>query len=327
MGDVAISVPVLKAFTRLYPNIKLTILTRSFFNPFFKNIPNITVVNPDLKGRHRGFLGIRTLAKELQVLQITQTADLHYVLRSIILARMLKLKNIPYQQIDKGRNDKKALTRAKNKIFKPLKTSLQRYIDVFYKMGFPIQITSSDVLGKLPLPKNILKSSKKHIGIAPFAAHTGKMYPIQKMEDVIHQLCKNTNYTVFLFGGGTKEKEVLDAIAAKYNNVINTVNTFSFEEELALISNLNLMLAMDSSNGHLAAMFGVPTLTVWGVTHPYAGFTPFMQPEKHQITPNLSDFPLLPTSIYGNKYPDGYLECFNTILPKLILTKIENILK
>ncbi|HBC05033.1 MAG TPA: ADP-heptose--LPS heptosyltransferase RfaF, partial [Aequorivita sp.] len=48
----------------------------------------------------------------------------------------------------------------------------------------------------------------------------------------------------------------------------------TFEEELALISNLDLMLSMDSGNGHLAAMYGVPVVTLWGVTHPYAGFVP-----------------------------------------------------
>ena len=52
---------------------------------------------------------------------------------------------------------------------------------------------------------------------------------------------------------------------------------YKFKEELALISNLDLMVSMDSSNGHLAAIYGVPIVTLWGVTHPFLGFAPFGQ--------------------------------------------------
>ena len=84
---------------------------------------------------------------------------------------------------------------------------------------------------------------------------------------------------------------------------------------------------MDSGNGHLAAMYGVEVITIWGVTHPYAGFVPFNQPEGNQILPDLTQFPLIPTSIYGNKYPEGYLRCFETISVNDIVSKIQNALK
>ena len=83
---------------------------------------------------------------------------------------------------------------------------------------------------------------------------------------------------------------------------------------------------MDSGNGHLAAMFGVPVLTIWGVTHPAAGFAPIHQPKEFQILPDLEKYPLIPTSIYGNKYPDGYLNCFNTIAPEEIVDTIKKCL-
>ena len=152
MGDVAICVPVIKAFVRQYPTIKLTILTRSFFNPFFEDIQNVTVFNPDLKSKHKGFFGIQKLAKELAGLNVDAVADLHDVLRSNILIRTLQLKGIPFQQIDKGRADKKALISKKNQIFKPLKTSLERYVSVFNALGFSIDVTPNDVLEKLPFP-------------------------------------------------------------------------------------------------------------------------------------------------------------------------------
>jgi len=331
MGDVAMSVPVINTFVTAHPEVKITVLTRAFFTPFFTDIPNVTVFVPDLKKKHKGFLGIRRLSKELLKLNIDAVADLHDVLRSNILIQLLRLKGIPFQQIDKGRADKKALITSKNKVFKPLKATHERYADVFRGLGFDLNIEEAVLLPKKELP-NIVndyigETEKNLIGIAPFAAHKGKMYPLVKMEEAISELSKDVNTTVMLFGGGKSEKLLLDEIAGKYSNVLNITGEFSFEEELILISNLDVMLSMDSGNGHLAAMFGVQVITIWGVTHPHAGFVPFNQPKENQLVPDLGKFPLIPTSIYGNKYPDSYLDCFNSILVNEIVKKAKNALK
>ena len=108
----------------------------------------------------------------------------------------------------------------------------------------------------------------------------------------------------------------MEAITKHLNKQLN------FKEELQLISNLDLMLAMDSGNGHLAAIYGVPTITIWGITHPYAGFAPFGQPEENSLLADRTKFPFIPTSIYGNKMPDGYENAMETIHPDKILEKI-----
>jgi len=327
MGDVAMSVPVINTFVAAHPEVKITILTRAFFAPFFSDIPNVTVFVPDLNKKHKGFLGIWRLSKELLKLNIDEVADLHDVLRSNILIQLLRLKGISFKQIDKGRADKKALISPKDKILKPLKTSHERYADVFRGLGYDLSLDEGKPLLKKPIPSIILdyigETEKKLIGIAPFAAHKGKMYPLFKMEKVISEIAKNTDGTILLFGGGKSEKLLLDEISEQYDNVLNITGKFNFEEELILISNLDIMLSMDSGNGHLAAMYGVQVITVWGVTHPYAGFVPMNQPKVNQIVPDLEKFPLIPTSIYGNRYPEGYLRCFDTISINTIISKIE----
>ena len=93
----------------------------------------------------------------------------------------------------------------------------------------------------------------------------------------------------------------------------------SFKEELRLISQLDLMLSMDSGNGHLAAVYGVPVVTIWGNTHPSAGFAPFRQPESNSITPDRIKYPLIPTSIYGKKIVEGYEDCMASISPDQVM--------
>lgn len=341
MGDVAMAVPVLRFFSETYPDVKITVLSRPFFKPLFEGIPNLNFLEADVKGRHKRF-GIIKLAEEAKDLGIDAVADLHNVIRSSIITKYLKYKGLKTASIDKGRAEKKALVAAKGATISQLKTTHQRYADVFEKLGFPMdtKVFSPSFKGRCPegrgvLPKKRLSpklngllgvENKKLIGIAPFAAHQSKMYPLSLMAEVIRELDKSDKYRIFLFGGGKKEIEMLKNLENPFANVTSVAGKLTFEEELALISNLDLMLSMDSGNGHLGAMFGVPVITLWGVTHPFAGFTPFNQPENNQILSDRNKYPLIPTSIYGNKFPTGYEEVMKTIAPKTVVLKIEEII-
>ena len=181
MGDVAMTVPVLSALTAQYPDLQITVLTRAFFRPMFIELANVHVYEADVDGKHKGILGLWRLFRELKTLGIDAVADLHNVLRSSVLKGFFMSTNIPFIQIDKGRKEKRALTAYKNKVFKPLKTTIQRYADVFYKLGFPIDLESAKALSKRVLPERVLEligpDNLKWLGIAPFAAYPGKTYP------------------------------------------------------------------------------------------------------------------------------------------------------
>lgn len=324
MGDVAMTVPVLKAFSLQYPDVKITVLTRAFFKPFFRDIDNVTIHVADVKGKHKGIFGLYKLSKELKKLNIDAVADLHNVLRSKILKVFLAGK--PFKQIDKGRKEKKALASGEN--FIQLKTTHQRYVDVFKKLGFEFSI-ENPVFPKpsslnSELKELIIGEGKKLIGIAPFAAFQSKAYPIDLMQDVIETLSEN--HKVLLFGGGQKEVDILNGIAEANSKVINLAGKLSLDEELDVISNLSLMISMDSGNAHIAAMLGVEVLTLWGVTHPFAGFYPFNQNPENKLLADRNQYPEIPTSIYGNKFPEGYENAIASILVNSVVDKVEEIL-
>ncbi len=326
MGDVAMTVPVLKAFTKAYPNTKITILTRAFFAPFFAQLPNVTVKVIEINGKHKGVFGLRKLYVELKKQEIDAVADLHNVLRSNVLKQFFKLASIPFEQIDKGRDEKKALTSWKNKIFKALKTTHQRYVDVFEALGFPLSLSAEDILSRETLDKATNEiagiNTQKWIGIAPFAQHEGKEYKYDLMLQIIDELNKKKIYNILLFGGGKKEIQLLQNTAQKFGHATCVAGELTIRQELDLISNLDVMLSMDSGNGHLAAMYGIPVVSIWGVTHPYAGFAPFGQPESNNILPDLVTYDKIPTSVYGNKIPEGYENVMHSILPETVLERI-----
>jgi ADP-heptose:LPS heptosyltransferase len=325
MGDVAMTVPVLRAFTSQYPDVKLTVLTKSFFKPFFQDIPNVQVFEADIKNKHKGVFGLWKLSKELKALHFDAVADLHNVLRSKILKFFFFGKQVA--QIDKGRQEKKALVDGHS--FQQLKTTHERYADVFETLGYPLNLNNPHFPKKANLKPAYLErigsDLKPWIGIAPFAAFEGKMYPIDLMESVIETLSKS--YKVILFGAGNEEAKTLEGIANRFENTINLAGQFSLSEELDIISNLDVMLAMDSGNAHIAAMLGVKVITIWGVTHPYSGFLPFHHTMTSALLADRTIYPKIPTSVYGNKLPEGYQEAMRSISPEQIIIKVISELK
>ncbi|MEM8522411.1 glycosyltransferase family 9 protein [Flavobacterium sp. PL12] len=329
MGDVAMTVPVLRAFVKQYPAVQLTVISRPFFKPFFSGIPNISFFAFDEKERHKGFLGLLRLFQDLKKLNIDAFADLHNVLRSQIIRNLFALSGKKIASVDKGRQGKKELTRTEDKVFKQLPTMFQRHATVFEKLGFPINLSNPDFPEKGILDKEIQaiigNDYKKLIGIAPFAQYDSKVYPVDLMQKVIEQLAKNSSYTILLFGGGKKEIEVLESLAKDKGNVINMAGKIKFQQELQVISNLDVMLSMDSGNAHIAAMLGVKVVTLWGATHPFAGFSPFNQPLENALISDREKYPLLPTSVYGNKIVEGYDDVMRSIEPDKVVAYIQSI--
>ena len=142
MGDVAMTVPVIRALIQQNPEIQVTIITRPFFKPFFEDIKNCSFFEFDAKKRHKGFLGLLRLFADLKKLKIDVFADLHNVLRSKIISLFFALSGTKTATVNKARAEKKALTRAKNKIFKPLTPIVERHAEVFKKLGLKIDLSN-----------------------------------------------------------------------------------------------------------------------------------------------------------------------------------------
>ena len=330
MGDVAMLAPVLKVLTTTYPDLKVTLLTRKFYAPIFKGIENIEIYEADVNGAHSGVFGLSCLAKDLRDHGVDVVADVHDVLRTNVLKSIFYLFGIPVKQIDKGRAEKKALTRADNKIFKPLKSTPERYADVFKELGYPLDLAKYTYPEKQKLSENAREITGnnvlKWLGVAPFAQHNSKVYPLDLMTEVLEKLNAEGKVQVYLFGGGKEETQKLEELASKFENVKSLAGKLKFDEELAFISNLDGMLSMDSGNAHLAAIYGIPVVSLWGVTHPYAGFKAFNQPLENCLLPDLEKYPRIPTSVYGNKFPEGYEDVMRSIAPETVFKKINEVL-
>lgn len=330
MGDVAMTVPVIRALLEQNSTLKITVVSRPFFKPFFDTIPNVLFFAIDLKNRHKGFIGLHRLFSDLKKENIDAVADLHNVLRSKVIKNLFAMAGKKTAATNKVRADKKALTRPKNKIFKAVKSMFHSHCDTFQKLGYPINLQNPEFPSKTDLSDEILaiigENSSNFIGIAPFAQYESKVYPLDLMQKVVDKLAENSKNTLLLFGGGEKEILALNSLKKDFKNVIVVAGKLNLSNELALISNLKVMLSMDSGNAHIAAMLGIPVVTLWGATHPFAGFFPFNQSIENALVSDREMYPLLPTSVYGNKKVAGYENAMRTINPTAVIDKISSFL-
>ena len=327
MGDVVLTVPVIQNLLKKYPDTQITLLTNSFFHPFFDGIPNLTLYPVDLKGKHKGFLGLSKLVKELNHNQkFDVVIDLHSVIRTWVIGFLFKLRGIPIYRIDKGRADKKAFVQ--NKIRKALPHSTERYQTVFKKAGFDFTLEKSLIHPKNEIDFDVhahINPKEINIGIAPFAAHQSKQWGMDKVSEFIEQINKKHKAIFYLFGGGKSEVDQLNTLAETYDNVTNLAGRFTLTQELHLIQNLSVLVAMDSGNMHIATLLGIPVISVWGGTHPDIGFSALYQPVENSIQISTDLLPCRPCSVFGTNecsLKEKPFACMRQIEPEMLIQRL-----
>lgn len=334
IGDVAMTVPVIYSVARNCPDRRFILVTRSSMTSIFLNRPdNLEVVGVDLKNDYKGLKGVGRLFNELRKkYEIDALVDLHDVLRTKYMRLLARLHRMPVAAIRKDRRGKRALTRKRDKVMMPLTSSRQRYRDTFARLHFPVTETFNGLFPDRKAPASAYaaitapRADGLHwIGIAPFAKHRGKIYPVEMMEQVVASLSKIEGMRIFLFGGGETEKAILGDWAEKYQGVRSLAGErHGFGVELALLSNLDAMISMDSANMHLASLVNIPVISLWGATHPYCGFKGWRQSDD-----NIIQLPLTcrPCSVFGDRpcHRGDYL-CLAGIRPAVITDKILSVL-
>lgn len=319
MGDVALLTPVILGMRKQYPDVEITLVTRKTFESFFYSITGTKLFFPDFRNNHKGLQGIFRMYRDLEKLQADCVIDLHDVLRSKILRKLFRLSGLPVYVIDKGRSDKKNVIAGKRKT--GLKHSVLRYCDVFAEAGFPVE--PADVPCILPSPEGLseisglkLDSGGLNIGVAPYARHKLKIWPEENMKKLLEMISARHKVKIWLFGGH-EEFERLKNFKTQMPGSHLVTGSLSLAGELALMSKLNLMISMDSSNMHMASLTGTRVISIWGGTDPLTGFGAWKQPDNMAIRIPPEELTCRPCTIYGKgECRRGDLACMNWLTPE-----------
>jgi ADP-heptose:LPS heptosyltransferase len=327
MGDVALTVPVIKSLIRKYPGIEATILTRPAFKPFFLSVPDLAIIDADFNGIHLGFRGLYRLFKQITKSgRVDYVIDLHDVFRSRVLRLLLRFSGSKIYVIDKGRKEKRRLINGRVRYY--LKHTVERYTDVLSEAGFPVDLTPgpsiiSDFKAVERVEKILSRSEGLKIGVAPYAKHKLKMWPEKYMKDLLKNISLNNTVHFYFFGGGQREEAMLESFAKQLSDSTVIAGKLLLEDELALISKLDFMICMDSSNMHMAALTGTRVISIWGGTHPAAGFGALNQPDEYSVQISQTELACRPCTIFGTgTCKRGDLACLNWLTPRMVLEKL-----
>jgi ADP-heptose:LPS heptosyltransferase len=313
--------------------VEVTIVTRPKFAPLFYDIERVNVFPADVDYTYNGVFGMRDLFKTLiRKASYDVVIDMHDHMRTIILRTLFKLFFTDVVVFDKGRKEKKAFARKANKITRPLPHTIERYQSAFAEAGYPftllappyfqlnesLQATATEWLAHRGLEKK-----EKWIGIAPFAMHASKIWPLENYASLLENILHKIPAKFFLFGGGAREVKYFESLEKKFPEAcVIVAGQLKIRQEIALMKHLDTMLCVDSSNMHLAALAGVPVFSIWCGTHPDIGFGPFGKMNTIlQIA--REELPCRPCSVYGREtcYVGGF-PCQTRITAEVIAERL-----
>lgn len=319
MGDVAMLPHALRPLLAAYPDLKVTVATQKLFRPFFEGLP-VDILEVDTKGVHHSLTGMWRLAAEARRLGVDAVADVHDVLRSQAFRLSMRLHGIPTAHIDKGRDEKRRFIRSGGRDMKPLRHTVLRYCDTFRQLGFVFDDPAPAAHRTLENPFG--EKQGRWVGFAPFSAHRGKTYPEAQSRQLVRLLSERFD-RVFIHSGGGAERAFAEEMERTYPNVTALAGKVRLAGEMALVSNLDCVVAMDSLVMHLGALVGTPVVSVWGATHPGLGFLGYGVPEEGIVQ---ADLACRPCSVFGSKPCQyGDYRCLTAVTPESVAERVERL--
>ena len=324
LGDVAMTVPVVYSLARQHRRLRITVLTKQACAPLYSFAPaNVETLGVQFD-EYKGVAGLMRLFNQLRERRFDAVADLHDVLRSKFLRTQFWLMGKPVAVVEKDRQGRSQLL-GHGIDGQPLPSMYDRYVRTFQKLGLEFKVDFTQAFNPRHESFTILNNivgrklqGERWVGIAPFAAHATKVYPLQQMRQVA-ELLAGRGVRVFLFGAGVEEQRALEGWqSGRISSLCG--KGLGLRNEMLLMSRLNAMIAMDSANMHIAALCGTPVLSVWGATHPKMGFVPWGQPESNIL--QAADLPCRPCSVFGTaECPRGDFACMTAITPQAIVDR------
>lgn len=295
LGDVVLSTAVVQALSEA--EWEIAFLTKNQYVPLLKHDPRIeTVIKWD---------GFFATARRIKAFQPDWVIDLHANQRSFLLSSLI---GVPVCRTRKHSIRRRMIVTLSAGDRRP-KSVVDMHLDAISKIG----IANKTAHPRVFVSNDAKQSSKKRlVGVEkPIAMlHCGAKHPLknwgQKRFARLAKILEENGFSVVMLACGNDTKETL------------SVNNIMLEELVGLISFADLFVGNDSGPVHIAASLNVPTLAIFGPTHPALGFVPVGEFADY-IT---ADVPCSPCTLHGRgKCRKKSQQCFDLLTPTAIAEK------
>ncbi|MDR0927030.1 MAG: glycosyltransferase family 9 protein [Ignavibacteria bacterium] len=314
IGDIALSVFFANDVRQLFPASEITFLSTPIGCELLQCFPFINrTIAFHKRTIHKGFSGIKAIAKQLNADAYDYVFVLHRSYRTAVLVQLLNAKI----KIGFAANalsfilSQRIAYRSELHEVERNKLLLSGIADLTHLSGYH------------PLYINPTKPSEPYIAIAPGSVWATKRW----LPEYFAELCKmlvNAGDAVTLIGA-ENEIGVCNYIASKANvPLTNLAGKTTISELLDVICHSQLLITNDSAPTHFASLCNTPTITIYGATTPQIGFAPLA--EKSAIVEDTSVC-CRPCGIHGRKKcPKKHFQCMQNITPDKVFFTVQSII-
>ena len=317
VGDGVMALPFFNVLRGKYPDAVILAICKSWVVPVFQNHPTIDEIVSFRKKDLTGLRSTRNVGRSLAALDLDSFYLLSDSYRAAFLAKRSEApKRIGY--IGQGRSP--LLTYGKNKPKDPLHR-YQYYLNLLGKeninhpRGPGIHLLDSEI--------NWAKEELSQLGLTgaaaffPFSVATSRTIPQLKSLEIIEKI----GSPIIIFGGKSdlEEGEILQS-ASNRQNVRSVAGHYSLRNSMALISQCNGAIAVDSGLGHISANLNVSTISLFGAGNPSS--TAPLGSQTKVIWEKVHCSPCLKNQCYNLNEP---LMCLEQIEASSILNALDKI--
>jgi ADP-heptose:LPS heptosyltransferase len=301
IGDIVLTFHALRCLKEKHPNAEVHFLTKSTYKEL--------LLASTFHDKTLFFEGdLKQTKGEIRKENYSHIIDLHNNLRTRLLT--VGISGVQLKRLVKLNWKKWLLTRLKkNKL--PNKHVVDRYIDAFTDLdvksdhkntAFFVPNTFEIELNRYDLRK------KSFLAIAMGAQYRTKKFPVASLIEVI----ESYDLPIVLLGGHTEQEDSKKIQAAfPQKKMYNLCGELSLLASASILSQAKTVLTNDTGLMHIAAMFDVPIVSIWGNTVPAFGMSPYRPGnEKSVKIHEVVGLNCRPCSKIGyQECPKGHFKC------------------
>ncbi len=327
LGDVSMAATVVRAALEQNPDLHITWVTRPSLAEKIPAHPRLDFWTSDFRGAQQTPWGVLAWIRQQMRTAATAgrpveaVADLHRNLRTRVVCASLGWKGLRVERLVKDRPQRRQL-RLKGALHAEAITPVTtRMAEVFQRLGLALEWTEKTAQSVLPAPIKPAVGNAPKLYFAPTARHKTKQWPLNYAQELLAAWMERGGEAV-LAGSAAEREELERWIKPEWSQRCTVVAGIENEEETKVRSTCHVAVTMDSANLHLAVQSGLPVVSIWGGTHPKAGFVGLGHPNVHVLQAPDAAFPCRPCSIFGKSTCAlGDVPCLHAVEVKSVLER------
>ena len=274
IGDVVMTLPMLKPLKQLYPEANVTFLTSSASRELFKNHPHVNEIlvydafwfypKKFFSALRKYFSFLKILRAKKYDLVVEARGDIRDIFALAYMARAAYKVSYSFGGGGYLLNHVVA--------FKQIKHKVDYHIDIVKSLGghvegieWGLSLSNDESRNvKLLLKENSISSSDLAVGLHPGGRKELKCWSPDRFVEVADYLIQNYDAKV-VFSGSEKDKEIIKSITSRMiSRATDLAGQTNLRLLIGLIDNYDLFICNDTAPLHIASAMKTPVVAIFG---------------------------------------------------------------